>query len=79
MSTPLRVLPPAAALFGRMTAAAAAMASAPVQRGSLRNAQAALALHHPVSDGVIPELLPMPARPTGLSVARPGSSTPPQG
>jgi hypothetical protein len=35
-----------------MTAAAAAVASAPVQRGSLRNAQAALALHRAGSDGV---------------------------
>ena len=75
MSTPLRVLPPAAALFGRVTRAAAAMASAPVQRGSLRNAQAALAMHHPVSDGLVPP----PARPAGLSVARTGNSTPPQG
>ena len=65
MSTPLRVLPPAAALFGRMTAAAAAMASAPVQRGSLRNAEAALAMHHPLSEGAVPA----PAGPRGLSVA----------
>ena len=48
MSTPHR----AAALVGRMTAAAAAVASAPVQRGSLRNAQAALALHRAGPDGV---------------------------
>jgi hypothetical protein len=74
VSTPLRVLPPAAALFGRMTRAAAAMASAPVQRGSLRNAQAALAMHHPVSD----RLIPSPNRPAGLSLARPGSGTPSQ-
>jgi hypothetical protein len=73
--TPLCVLPPAAALFGRMTAAAAAMASAPVQRGSLRNAQAALASHHPLSDGV----LPVAPRPAGLSLAHSGNGTPPQG
>lgn len=48
MSTPSR----AAALVGRVTAAAAAVASAPVQRGSLRNAQAGLALHRAGPDGV---------------------------
>ena len=75
MPTPLRVLPPAAALVGRVTAAAAAMASAPVQRGSLRNAQAALALHHPVSDG----LIPTPVRHAPVSPARPEAVLPPQG
>lgn len=53
MVTPLRVLPPAAALVGRMTAAAAAAASAPVQRRSLRNAHDALA-RVPVVDWTAP-------------------------
>ena len=54
MHTPLRVIPPAAALVGRWTAAAAAVASAPVQRGSVRNAQAALALHRASAEGMVP-------------------------
>lgn len=74
MPTPLRVLPPAAAFVGRMTAAAAAMASAPVQRGSLRNAQAALALHHPVLDGLVAAT----AKPAAMSAARTEAVLPPQ-
>ncbi len=75
MPTPLRVLPPAAAFVGRMTAAAAAMASAPVQRGSLRNAQAALALHHPIADGFVPTAVDRGP----VSLARPEVAVPPQG
>lgn len=54
MPTPLRVIPPAAAFVGRVTAAAVAAASAPVQRGSLRNAQAAIAMHRANSDDLVP-------------------------
>lgn len=51
MHAPFRVLPPAAAFVGRVTVRAAEVASAPVQRRSLRNAQAAIALHRASTEG----------------------------
>jgi hypothetical protein len=54
MPTPLRVLPPAAAFVGRVTAAAVAAASGPVHRGSVRNAQAAIAMNRANGDGPLP-------------------------
>ena len=50
MHTPLL---PVRTFVGRVTAAAAAVAIAPVQRGSLRNAQAAIAAHRGVPEGGI--------------------------